>query len=71
MPMSAQQIEKLILEKLPDAEVSIRDLAGDGDHQSETKTSSRRYVCEPAREKPSRRKHIPGRRYSVYYMHEL
>jgi stress-induced morphogen len=32
MPMSAEQIEKLIREKLPDAEVSIRDLAGDGDH---------------------------------------
>jgi stress-induced morphogen len=32
MPMSAQDIEKLIREKLPDAEVTIRDLAGDGDH---------------------------------------
>ena len=32
MPMSATEIERLILEKLPDAEVSIRDLAGDGDH---------------------------------------
>jgi stress-induced morphogen len=32
MPMSAQEIEKLIREKLPDAEVTIRDLAGDGDH---------------------------------------
>jgi stress-induced morphogen len=32
MPMSAEQIEKLIRERLPDAEVSIRDLAGDGDH---------------------------------------
>jgi stress-induced morphogen len=32
MPMSATQIERLIREKLPDAEVSIRDLAGDGDH---------------------------------------
>jgi stress-induced morphogen len=32
MPMSAADIEKLIREKLPDAEVTIRDLAGDGDH---------------------------------------
>jgi stress-induced morphogen len=32
MPMSVEQIEKLIRERLPDAEVSIRDLAGDGDH---------------------------------------
>ena len=32
MPMSAQEIERLIREKLPDAEVTIRDLAGDGDH---------------------------------------
>jgi stress-induced morphogen len=32
MPMTATEIERLIREKLPDAEVSIRDLAGDGDH---------------------------------------
>jgi stress-induced morphogen len=32
MPMSATEIERLIREKLPDVEVSIRDLAGDGDH---------------------------------------
>ena len=32
MPMSAMEIEKLIREKLPDAEITIRDLAGDGDH---------------------------------------
>jgi stress-induced morphogen len=32
MAMSATEIERLIREKLPDAEVSIRDLAGDGDH---------------------------------------
>jgi stress-induced morphogen len=36
MPMSAGDIEKLIREKLPDAEVSIRDLAGDGDHYAAT-----------------------------------
>jgi stress-induced morphogen len=30
--MSAMDIERLIREKLPDAEITIRDLAGDGDH---------------------------------------
>jgi len=32
MAMSAAEIEKLIREALPDAEVTITDLAGDGDH---------------------------------------
>lgn len=32
MPMSAQDIETFIKEALPDAEVSIQDLRGDGDH---------------------------------------
>ena len=32
MPMSATELERLIREKFPDAQVSIRDLAGDGDH---------------------------------------
>ncbi len=32
MAMSAEQIEALIKAALPDAEVTIRDLAGDGDH---------------------------------------
>lgn len=32
MPMPAAEIEKLIREALPDAKVTIRDLAGDGDH---------------------------------------
>lgn len=32
MPMSAGDIEKMIREAIPDAEVTIRDLAGDGDH---------------------------------------
>jgi stress-induced morphogen len=30
--MDATEIERLIRERLPDAEVTIRDLAGDGDH---------------------------------------
>ncbi|EFM59370.1 morphology/transcription regulator BolA family protein [Brucella sp. BO2] len=30
--MDAHEIEKLIREGIPDAKVTIRDLAGDGDH---------------------------------------
>jgi len=32
MPMDANEIERLIKAKLPDAKVDITDLAGDGDH---------------------------------------
>ena len=32
MPMAAEQIEAMIKAAIPDAEVTIRDLAGDGDH---------------------------------------
>lgn len=32
MPMPAVEIEKLIRDALPDAKITIRDLAGDGDH---------------------------------------
>lgn len=32
MPMNAKEIEGLIRARFPDAEVTIRDLAGDGDH---------------------------------------
>ncbi|MEM6713195.1 MAG: BolA family transcriptional regulator [Pseudomonadota bacterium] len=32
MPMNAAEIEKMIVEAMPDAQVDIRDLAGDGDH---------------------------------------
>jgi stress-induced morphogen len=32
MPMPGQEIERLIKAAIPDAEVTIRDLAGDGDH---------------------------------------
>jgi stress-induced morphogen len=34
--MSAAEIERLIRQKLPDAEISIQDLAGDGDHYAAT-----------------------------------
>ncbi|HKZ96324.1 MAG TPA: BolA family transcriptional regulator [Hyphomicrobiaceae bacterium] len=32
MPMDAREIERLIKARFPDAEIEIRDLAGDGDH---------------------------------------
>jgi stress-induced morphogen len=32
MPMAASEIERLIKASIPDADVTIRDLAGDGDH---------------------------------------
>ena len=32
MPMAANDIERLIKVRIPDAQVTIRDLAGDGDH---------------------------------------
>jgi stress-induced morphogen len=32
MPMAAADIERMIVAAIPDAEVTIRDLAGDGDH---------------------------------------
>lgn len=32
MPMNAKDIEKMIQDAIPDADITIRDLAGDGDH---------------------------------------
>lgn len=40
MPMDQNEIERLIKEALPDAKVTIRDLAGDGDHYAATVISS-------------------------------
>jgi stress-induced morphogen len=36
MTMDAKDIEQLIKAGIPDAEVTIRDLAGDGDHYAAT-----------------------------------
>ena len=36
MAMAASEIERLIRDSIPDAEVTIRDLAGDGDHYAAT-----------------------------------
>ena len=40
MPMAASQIEAMIRAALPDAEIEIRDLAGDGDHYAARIVSS-------------------------------
>jgi stress-induced morphogen len=36
MAMDANEIERLIKMRIPDAEITIRDLAGDGDHYAAT-----------------------------------
>lgn len=36
MPMQPEEIERLIKASLPDAEVDIQDVAGDGDHYAAT-----------------------------------
>ncbi|MDZ5448181.1 MULTISPECIES: BolA family protein [Labrys] len=36
MPMPAADIEAMIKESFPDAQIEIRDLAGDGDHYAAT-----------------------------------
>ena len=40
MPMEAQEIERLIRDAIPDAQVEITDLAGDGDHYAARVVSS-------------------------------
>jgi len=40
MPMDARDIESMIKAAIPDAEVTIRDLAGDGDHYAATVISA-------------------------------
>ena len=40
MAMDAAMIERLIKESLPDAQVSIEDLRGDGDHYAATVVSA-------------------------------
>ena len=40
MPMAADDIAAMIRAAIPDAEVEITDLAGDGDHYAATVTSS-------------------------------
>ena len=40
MPMDATEIERMIKTHIPDAQVTIRDLAGDGDHYSATVVSA-------------------------------
>ena len=40
MPMDPSEIERMIKEALPDAEVKLEDLVGDGDHWTATVISS-------------------------------
>ena len=40
MPMPSSEIERLIRDALPDAEIQITDLAGDNDHFAAVVTSS-------------------------------
>ncbi len=40
MPMNVEEIERLILEALPDARVTLTDLRGDGDHYQAVVESS-------------------------------
>ena len=41
MPMNAEDIERLIKEALPDAQIELKDLRGDGDHfQAHVKSSA-------------------------------
>ncbi len=40
MAMDSGEIERLIKEKFPDAQIEIRDLAGDGDHYAAHVVSS-------------------------------
>ncbi len=40
MPMDANELERLIKESLPDAQVTIEDLRGDGDHYAALVVSS-------------------------------
>ncbi len=40
MPMNSEEIERLIKEALPDAQVQLKDLRGDGDHYQVTVESA-------------------------------
>ena len=43
MPMTASEIEQMIKDAIPDAQVTITDLAGDGDHFA-AKVVSRSFI---------------------------
>jgi len=51
MPMAAEEIEAMIKTAIPDAEIEITDLAGDGDHYAA------RVVAESFRGLPRVRQH--------------
>ena len=49
MPMDENEITRLIKKNLPDAEVSVRDLAGDGVHYAASVVSEAFRAAAPAR----------------------
>jgi stress-induced morphogen len=51
MPMAADEIETMIRDAIPDAQIEITDLAGDGDHYAA------RVVAESFRGMPRVRQH--------------
>ncbi len=51
MPMQAQEIEDMIKAAIPDAQVEITDLAGDGDHYAA------KVISETFRGKPRIKQH--------------
>ncbi|QJU58682.1 BolA family transcriptional regulator [Sphingomonas sp. AP4-R1] len=51
MPMTADEIETMIRDAIPDAQIEITDLAGDGDHYAA------RVVAESFRGMPRVRQH--------------
>lgn len=51
MPMAANEIEELIRAAIPDAQIEITDLAGDGDHYAA------KVVAESFRGKPRVKQH--------------
>lgn len=46
MPMTAEEIERLIKDAMPDAAIEIKDLRGDGDHY-QVHVESRAFVGLP------------------------
>lgn len=46
MPMSTEDLERRILEALPDAKIDIKDLRGDGDHYA-ARVESVAFIGQP------------------------
>ena len=72
MAMEAVEIERLIREGIPDAEVVIEDLRGDGDHYAARVTSPVAYLRLHGRNAADWFREGAGRdaRYDYLYSHE-